>query len=471
MGGLLASLLVIAAQAGGGDRAVILDVPYMGPRWQEFLDGPQDFSFPSSMAAAMAYVDEDHPYGYRAYMAICGISFRQCWNPDQAEVTFDNIWIQDDDPSEPLRRCFDAAGFGYQLLINDDVEPDQSLPAATPGERVSASGLKDAVIASIGAGQPVIGISAFGPHVIAGYDHGGDVALGWGQCEGMDDKPAEDPSGYLVFPDWLARTAGVVLIGDRIDRPDVDDVYREWLRWAVEGMRQPAVAGRATGLASFDAWTAALAPGEPLPDDLQGDQLQQRVGVHDLHALGIAEGRAFGGELLERAADRFADAQEPLSDAAECCWEMHDLIWCLWGVLGGHGPPTEEQRDRFSEPEVRAELARTVGMLAELDAQVVRSMEVALHRIGEPLADVPNALSVDDADPDTALGWRPDHGHENMDIWIRGAPAMGWGQGTDHQDVAVLAAALAPTERPVAYNDLMGYSGAAFGTDWAGDRE
>ena len=49
---------------------------------------------------------------------------------------------------------------------------------------------------------------------------------------------------------------------------------------------------------------------------------------------------------------------------------------------------------------------------------------------------------------------------------LQGVPGLGWGKGKDCTFIGALEAALAVTERPCKYSDLMGWSGMAFRVRW-----
>ena len=55
---------------------------------------------------------------------------------------------------------------------------------------------------------------------------------------------------------------------------------------------------------------------------------------------------------------------------------------------------------------------------------------------------------------------------ENGRVWIDGVPELRWGHSGECTFAGALAAALAVTDRPVSYGDLMGYSGLAFRIRW-----
>jgi hypothetical protein len=95
-------------QAVVPERFALPNVPYIGGNWQEKLDGPQDFLFPSAMAAVMKFLSPATDQTYRFYLDVSGLAYQQLWHPTKWDCAFDCIWAVDPDPVEPIRRCFQA---------------------------------------------------------------------------------------------------------------------------------------------------------------------------------------------------------------------------------------------------------------------------------------------------------------------------------------------------------------------------
>lgn len=55
---------------------------------------------------------------------------------------------------------------------------------------------------------------------------------------------------------------------------------------------------------------------------------------------------------------------------------------------------------------------------------------------------------------------------EDGKAWIDGVPALGWGKQIECTYAGAVAAALAVTEHPVSYEEIMGFSGLAFRLRW-----
>jgi len=409
----------------GAARVVLEGVPYMGPDWQTHLDGPQDFTFPSCMRSAMVAAD----------------------------------------PAEPVRRAFEAAGREYRVVGNPELCEAGELPLEVLDEQVDADSMRERVCRSIRGGSPVI---ALGRHadasMIAGYEDHGNTAVGWAMI--MDETDLErDPLGYIRMRDWTDRIAAVVIIGDERDAPPIQELYRKALLWAVGAAGIEETNGYASGLAAFDSWAESLGRDDEILAADPETRQEWRQG-HFFLSLTLAEGRAFGSEILRRAADFDPRAADEFHAGSSCHSVIHDLVWRLWQTEEGAGPGEAEQT-RFAETEVRAHLREIIAEMRAQDRRAVEHIRRALTAMDVPAEAIPGR-----PDPEALVGehvpgsdptsvWR-----QNVDLWCEGVPTLAWGQGKDCCFVGALEAALAPTTQPYSYADLMGYSGLAFRTRW-----
>jgi hypothetical protein len=468
----------VMAQAPAGDPAqvepdhfVLEDVPYIGPNWQTRLDGPQDLMFPSAMGALMKYLTHDPALDYRFFLAVSGMAYRQVWHPTKWDCAFDCVWRIAPDPMEPVRRCFEAGGYDCRIVGNRPVCEARWQPLLPFDEYVAPEELQRRVCASLRAGLPVIvfglGSSAA---LIAGYEDHGDVLVGWMMLEN-EGAAERDDLGYVRMRDWLKDAEAALLVGEKREPLPLADAYRKALQWAVEAARGPVVGEYVSGLAAFDAWADALQRDEELQlGDI--DVLRSRYMAHFLQGLVIAEGRAFGGEIVERAAGRWLDAAEELQLASGHHQVMHDLMWRLWQTAGGM-EPADATLLRFSDPEVRRHLQSIVSSARDQDAAAIAHIERALLTMGVAQEDLPAPSEAEAAAVARVVAREETSGgnpvsltYRGGDMVVEGVPALRWSDGRDCTFVGALEAALAPTMRPYTYAELMGYSGLAFRTRW-----
>jgi len=451
------------------EQFVLENVPYIGPDWQNRLDGPQDFMLPSAMGSVMKYLGGDPAQGYRFYLCVSGLAYRQLWHPARWDCAFDSVYAISSDPIEPIRRCLEAAGYDFRVIGNRAVCEKRGLTKTLP-EYGALDDLRREVCASLQAGRPVIALGLLSAAaVVAGYEDEGRVLLGWTMVDN-EGAAERDNLGYLRFRDWLANTEAVVVIGDKRPPLPPADVYRKALLWAVEGARTPKQGEYAGGLAAFSAWADALGHNEELPaDDLK--TLGNRHMAHFFISLAVAEGRAFGSAIFPAAGAIQPAAAADLQAAEDCYHLMHDLVWRLWQT---EGPGTDEDKlRRFADPEVRRELQRIILIQRDKDAEAVAHLERALLAMGAKPEDIPPASAEEkaivagaEARERSTGADRASLGRHIVDLWVGGVPMMAWARHKDCTFIGALEAALASTAYPCSYTDLMGYSGLAFRTRW-----
>jgi len=444
-------------------------VPYIGNDWQAHLDGPQDFMFPSAMASVTKFLGTAPPDPYRFFMGTCGIAHQQLWHPTEWRTAFDDVFRLSDDPTESVRRTFEAAGYEYRLLGNQAVRDARGLPADYP-EYVAPEVLKQQVCESLRSGMPVIAFGLkSGAAVVAGYEENGDVLLGWAMLEneGAQERGLQN---YFRFRQWTDEAQGVALIGQRVEPPSTDQSCQRALLWALQNGRRERIGEYLSGLAALTAWADALVK-EPLPapDDLV--TLRSQHDPHFMASLNVAEGRAFAyasREPIEQAHPELADDAGAI---LACHGLMHDLVWRLWQTKE---PGTEEEQlRRFADPAVRQELRRIVLLERDLDAHafahidhMLRTLGVDPKEIPEPSAEEKEIVARADERELTSGGDRSALEHKEVNLWVGNVPKVAWRQGKDCTFIGALEAAMALTFRPCDYADLMGYSGLAFRTRW-----
>ncbi len=457
------------------DSLIIPGVPYIGSNWQQYLDGPQDFTFPSAMGSLMRFLEPGTDRTYRFFLDVSGMAYQQLWHLEKWDSAFDNVWAIDDDPVAPIRRCFAAAGYDFRLIGNRPVCERLPLIATALPEYAEGEALRREIITSLQAGKPLIALGlCSGAAVVAGYKDGGDTLLGWT----MDDMPRPfeaDESGYWRFPDWERLTQAVVLVGEPNEPTPLRDVCRETLVWAVEASRRPTVGEYHAGQAAFTAWANAVGQGTNLVTD-DAEALKQAHMAHFFASLVVAEGRAFAYDAIERAAALEPAVAADIGAAMDCYHLMHDLVWRLWQTRGGNGP--DEEAQRFASPEVRRELADIILRQRDLDAVAVHHLARAAEAFGVRPDDLPPPGEIERAAVARAEQRAASSGanrgaieRAGVDIWLRNTPVRRFMEGRDCTFVGALEAALASTACPVSYTDLMGYSGLAFRTRWMDNPE
>ena len=241
------------------ERCVLEGVPRI-----HFYEGghfcPEDICFPSALRACLEYLGDPIGCKYTSPptrgLALCGYSFlvgtaggafALYWSPDwEMNNAIACLAAATDDA--PYRRALESVGYGCEIVHKE------------PG-RDNEAVFRERIIASIAEKRhPVIAFGVIEPPeaaIIAGYDVGGDLLIGWSFFQGMPQFNAGlefEPSGYLRKRNWFGSTKSLVIIGDKRQAPKLADVYKEALRWNIEVARRPEVNGIPNGWAAYTAW-------------------------------------------------------------------------------------------------------------------------------------------------------------------------------------------------------------------------
>ena len=131
-------------------------------------------------------------------------------------------------------------------------------------------------------------------------------------------------------------------------------------------------------VAAYDAWAEHLLRDDDFATDDMG-ALSQCFQVHDDAVGSLAEGRWYASLFLAQAATTDPGvAVPPLYEAAACYATEHDLMWEVWGLVGGAGHSPEKVR-KLAEPEVRRQVARVIEKARDKDREAVEHLERALQ--------------------------------------------------------------------------------------------
>jgi len=378
-------------------RSVLEGVPRV-----HFYEGgvrcPEDIILPSVMRAMLEYLGEPD-YGCKhclaqnpqakvlcAYSFLVGVSgaaaylsWKEGWHGDNAAIFYMSA-----DAAAPERRIFDAIGYEHEWVMKEPGRDDEAR-------------FRERIMASIERGMPVLGYGVIGPpepSIIAGYDEGGDALIGWSFFQGFPEfnQGVEfEPSGYYRKHDWFVDTECLLVIGDKVDKPSLQETYRTALEWMLQVARTPMARPepdapewyqqRHNGLAAYEAWADHLLRDEEWPTDDEAT-LRAHHQIHD-HATGdLAEARWYGSVFMKDLAEGYAGGPgkrgttAEILHAAACYAAEHDLMWEAWELTGGIGNP--EAFRHMADSGVRRALADVVRRAREQDVRAVEHIERAL---------------------------------------------------------------------------------------------
>ena len=377
------------------ERLVLAGVPPVhfysgGPRC------PEDIMLPSCIRALLEYLGEAE-YGCKhclaqnphckifcSYAFLVGVtgagsflSWKDGWHEDNGA-----IFYMSPDAAAPERNAFNAIGYAHEWVVKSEGEDRSEL-------------FRQRIIESIQRGMPVIGYGVIGPPepcLITGYDQNGDVLIGWNFFQKEPKFAAGvdfEPSGEFRKADWYEDTFCLLIVGEKQPKPELKEVYRSALEWAVQvsrlSMTHPGTdapewyRARHNGLAAYTAWAEHLLRNEDIP---AGDEavLLQRFWVHDLAVGTVAEARWYASQFLIEAAN--PDFHQPLAMAEDLYHAAgyyaaeHDLMWKLWNLAGGNGNPDAFRK--FAEPGLRRQMAEIIREAQTKDELAVQAIERTL---------------------------------------------------------------------------------------------
>jgi len=150
---------------------------------------------------------------------------------------------------------------------------------------------------------------------------------------------------------------------------------REILRWALKVARTPEVYGCHSGLAAYDAWARQIANDDDFATN-DVDALRLRYEVHNTAVGTVAECRSYAARFLEQMAREEPAMAGELLAAEECYDKEHDLMYKVWGLVGGNGHP--QAHIKFAEPGVREKIVAIIHDAKALDEKAVGRLEMAL---------------------------------------------------------------------------------------------
>jgi len=340
--------------------------------------------FPSSLRACLAFMGEDFPYEY--IMATSGAAFRLLWNADEWDMGQVGVTAMTSDVLAPFSRAFEAVGRSYDIFANEDYVHRQGLEGFEGRIRYENSEyFRQRIVDSIqDRRRPVVGLGVVGPPeccVVTGYDDGGEALIGWSYFQEQPEFGADlqiEESGQFRKGNWFQDTAGVMIIGEKAETPPLDEVYRRSLKWATRIARTPSVRRHYSGLAAYEAWAEALVRDEDFPADDPG-KLIERMMVHLDAQTVVSDGRWCAARFLELAAEHLPAAAEDLRAAAVCYRIEHDLVWKMWGLVGGP-VISEEHAGRLADPDVRQQTSDLILEAGDHDAEAIRHIERALAK-------------------------------------------------------------------------------------------
>jgi len=341
---------------------------------------PEDVPFPSCLAATMRYLGEEYPWIVRQengrvsrdnyaniyILAHSGMAFglrwRDGWHMDNA----DHMLVAD--PSEVIRRAFAAVGYTYEIVHKTGAPGDADL-------------YRQKIKEALQNGRPALAFGVIGPPeccLVTGYDEDGDVLMGWNFFQSIPPFNAGvefEPTGQFRKRNWFDETWSLIIIGEKVGRPDVHALNRSTLQWALQIARTPEVYERHSGHAAYGAWAEQITDEAAFTGQDEAT-LRERHDVHNNVVGVLAECRWWAAQWLRYIAPAEPAMAEHLLTAAAHFEKEHDLMWQVWGAVGGNGHPDAWRA--FAGPAVRQQIAAWILEAREHDVAALQDLERAL---------------------------------------------------------------------------------------------
>lgn len=382
---------------GSAMRSVLEGVPRI-----HFYEGgsrcPEDIILPSAIRSVLEYINEKEygckhtpatgpgcriPCTYAFLVGVSGaasfLSWKEGWHRDNT-----SILSMLKGAETPERHIFEAIGYEFEWLTREEGRDNERM-------------FRERIAESIERGMPVLAYGVVGPpeaSIVAGFDDGGDVLIGWSFFQCMPEFGADlqfEPSGYFRKRNWFASTQALLIIGRKKNKPPLEETCRTALKLMLQVSRPPMVwiesdapewrRERHNGLAAYDAWMAHLLRDEEWPA-YDEPTLRSHHQVHDDAVGALAEARWYGSVFLAQSAEVFAasshrpGASADILHAAACYAAEHDLMWEVWKLAGGIGNP-EACRIMTSSP-VRRAVAEIIRKARGQEVEAAGHIERAL---------------------------------------------------------------------------------------------
>lgn len=310
---------------------------------------------------------------YAECMALSGAAFRIVWKVGAWCPAAVDVLHADEDATGFARRVFDAFGWRAHYLENAEVLEEHDPLFAT---RVSASDLREALVQSVDHGRPAISFGPVGPpeaSLIVGYEDHGATLVGWSFFQ-------DDPAERFHARDWTKGLRRAIVLDQQVATREHRECVRTALEWAFMHSKFGMCRGYRVGLAAFQAWEDDLREIDGLPDSGDASEAERQHVAHDDAVGALAEGRWYAAQWLRETALSIPSARGCLLDAAAHYEAIHDLMWQVWGLVGGLGR-SPEKIARFADGEVRRRAADLVEQAKRHEIAALSALNQSLMAI------------------------------------------------------------------------------------------
>ncbi len=412
----------------GAGRRVLADVP--GFRYIQ--DGLNPFTL--SLGSCLKHLGAPQPYG--ELLAYSGAAFRMVWNHtgwDEGNMDLSHLG------PEAMRRGVQCAGYRPGFLVKPDWWQGQAaddlerVPNDADGERR----LREAIVASIDKGVPVLAFGVVGPpevSLITGYDEGGEVMVGWScHADAHPPKDEAEPNGMFRQRDWWEATPGLILLAGKLGQAEVERVRGAALEWAYRVMTLPKSATHEFGEAAYKGWGHGMVRDYEFPEGDEKTLQSRRFTFWD--GLIMQAERGHAAALVEREAERRPDGAKHLLEAARQLRAEYELCGRAQKVIGGEMLPSAG----LADPVKRRAAIDVILACRDHYGHATKHLALALGQ--EPPKNIRDAVELDGLRPayrtmtllGTVLGCMRYAGKDVDPAWLYGISGAAFMLNIDRQ--------------------------------------
>lgn len=320
----------------------------------------EECTFAGSVTVCMKYLEENVTQAF--IKGVSGGAFKLLWHPRWCPSNNTLLVLG----TEPIKRTFGALGYEYEFIPKTD---------NAGGEEFFRQKIMD----SIQRGCPVIVEGVVGPPecgVVTGYEKEGEKLLGRSYFHHADD--------YYQKDNWYEECYCLIVIGEKIERPELAQILRESLSWAVHLARSPKwvrLDGESyvCGLAAYDAWAEALLKDNFPENDLEALTFRCLVNSN-VTFCGLLDARKGAVAFLNTIASADKRVTEHVLAAARMYYEEVAILESMVHAIPYSWQP-EEKRLEMADPTLRQNLANIILEAKTKDEQAVEHLEQVLEGI------------------------------------------------------------------------------------------
>lgn len=347
-------------------RFVIKGVPKMNSDKAD-----EDFYFVSCMKELLSFLKEDSLYDYNYLCSISGASFSFLWDTSNWNP-LDDITALGCQWHEPIDRVFDAIGFEYEIINNDNSLECKNMM------------LKRMKYSLYIERKPVLAWGVLNEEpiccIITGYDDGGETVIGWHYRQFSQGLCNEyDYGGYFRKTGWFCHTCQILLVGNRCNKPDFLQITKQAMQYGSNMiLKQKSILGYSCGINAYDAWIADMNDETAFPEDI--NTLKLRTGCI-YRTCEVAAEVYWNGMDFMKAVSTWHDlmAEDALMAAADFVAQTDNMykIWYLLGAL-----QDEDVRvKKIERREVRKEIVSILENAKKRDIMAATNIQRGLKKI------------------------------------------------------------------------------------------